>query len=472
MDSREFAKHAHQLVDWMAEYLDTVEQYPVRSQVKPGDIAAALPAQPPEQGESMDAIFADFKREVLPGMTHWQHPSFFAYFPGNSSPPSVLAEMLIATLAAQCMLWETSPAATEMETRMLEWLGQMTGLPAEFHGVIQDSASSATLCAVLTARERATDWQANAQGLQARQPMAVYTSEEAHSSIEKAVTITGVGRANLRKITSDEQFAMQPAALEAAIEQDKAAGIAPACVIASIGATGTGGVDPLRAIGEICRRQDVFLHVDAAWAGSALILPEHRWMIDGVEYADSLVFNPHKWMLTNFDCSAHFVRDPEALVRTLSILPEYLRTRTTGQAIDYRDWGIPLGRRFRALKLWFVIRSYGVEGLRQVLRNHIAMAEQLAEQIEAADDFELMAPRSLALLCFRYHPAGVDEAESLEALNRKLLDTLNDSGELYLTQTLVRGSYAIRFSIGQTQTDRRHVEAAWGKIRKVTANLT
>jgi aromatic-L-amino-acid decarboxylase len=471
MDLDEFRRHAHAFVDWMADYLARVETYPVRAQVKPGEIAARLPAGPPEHPEPMARIFADFERDVLPGMTHWQHPSFFAYFPANSSPPSLLAEMLTATLGAQCMLWQTSPAATEMETRVLDWLRQMIGLPEGFAGVIQDSASSATLCAILTARERATGWRANEEGLGATERLTVYCSTETHSSIEKDAKVAGIGRANVRKVPVDERFAMRPDALDAAIAADRAAGALPICVVATLGTTGVGAMDPLRAIGEVCRRHDVFLHIDAAWAGSALILPEHRVLLDGIEHADSFVFNPHKWLFTNFDCSAHFVRDPDALVRTLGILPEYLKTSAASAVVDYRDWSVPLGRRFRALKLWFVIRSYGVAGLRERVAAHIDLARELESWIAVAPDFELMAPRSLALLNFRYHPPAVDDPAELDRLNARLLEAINDSGALYLTQNRVAGAYAIRFSIGQTSTERRHVVEAWRAIQATARAL-
>ena len=465
MDLDEFRREAHTLVDWMTNYLASIERRPVRAQVRPGEIAAQLPEAPPATPEPMAEIFADFERIILPGITHWQHPSFFAYFPANSSPPSVLAEMLTATLAAQCMLWQTSPAATELETRVLDWLRQMIGLPEGFAGVIQDTASSATLCAVLVARERATDWQANEAGLGAQPPLTFYASEQAHSSVEKAVKIAGLGRENLRLIACDDAFAMRPDALAEAIRADRAAGRLPAGVVATLGTTGIGASDPLRPIGELCRTHGLYLHVDAAWAGSALLLPEQRGLIEGIEHADSFVFNPHKWLLTNFDCSAHFVRDPKALTRTLSILPAYLQSRETGQVIDYRDWGVPLGRRFRALKLWFVIRSYGVEKLQALLRDHIAWTAELAGQIAAAPDFELTSPANLALLSFRYHPAGVDDDATLDALNERLLNTLNDGGLVYLTQTRVRGRYVIRIAIGQTSTTRAHVQRAWQVIQ-------
>ncbi|MEZ5866196.1 MAG: pyridoxal-dependent decarboxylase [Geminicoccaceae bacterium] len=470
MNLEQFRQEAHGLVDWMVAYLSTIERRPVRSPATPGSIAAQLPAAAPEGPEPFEAIFRDFERIVMPGMTHWQHPRFFAYFPANSSPPSVLAEMLTATLAAQCMLWQTSPAASEMEGRVLDWLRQALGLDAGFVGAIQDSASSATLCAILTARERATGWQANEAGLGKLPPLAVYTSDQAHTSVEKAVRVAGLGRAALRLVPSDERFAMRPDALAELIEADLQAGVKPACVVASLGATGTGGIDPLGPIGRLCRAHDIFLHVDAAWAGSALLLPETRWMIDGIEQADSFVTNPHKWLCTNFDCSAHFVRRPDELVRTLSVMPAFLTGHGTGGAVDYRDWGVPLGRRFRALKLWFVLRSYGISGLQAMLRNHIAWTRELASWIEAAPGFELVSPPVLGLLSFRCRPPGLDEA-ALDALNRRLIERINDDGRIYLTQNVVRGRFALRFSIGQTTTERRHVEEGWVVIRELAGQI-
>jgi aromatic-L-amino-acid decarboxylase len=467
----EFRDHAHRLADWMADYLASVERHPVRAQVEPGAIARQLPTAPPAGSEPLARIFEDFERILLPGMTHWQHPSFFAYFPANSSPPSVLAEMLTATLAAQCMLWQTSPAATELETVVLDWLRQMIGLPEGFAGVIQDSASSATLCAVLVARERASDWQTNEQGLAGGPELCFYTSEQAHSSIEKAIRIAGLGRRSLRLVATDAAFAMRADALEAAVRADLAAGRRPAGVIATLGTTGVGAIDPLGPVGAVCRRHGLYLHVDAAWAGSALLLEEHRRMIEGVEAADSFVFNPHKWLLTNFDCSAHFVRDPAALIRTLSVLPAYLMSRESGAVIDYRDWGVPLGRRFRALKLWFVIRSYGVEQLQAMLREHIAWTAELADWIRAEPDFELTSPPSLALLSFRFRPPEIDDEELLDRLNERLLQALNDGGRIYLTQNRLRGRYVIRFTVGQRCTTREHVRRAWGLIRSTAREL-
>lgn len=466
MDIDEFRTHGHKLVDWMADYLAGIEQYPVRAQVRPGEIADQLPESPPQEGEAMDDIFADFQRIVMPGISHWQHPRWLAYFPASSSPPSVLAEMLTGVLAANCMLWETSPAGTEMEGRVLDWLRQMVGLPDGFEGVIQDTASAATFCAILCARERALGWEGNDAGLAGEKPIAFYTSAEAHSSVEKGIRMAGVGSKYLRAIATDDNFAMQPEALAAAIAADREQGITPAGVIATLGTTGVGGLDPLGPIGEICERENIYLHVDAAWAGSALLLEEHRGMLEGIERADSFVFNPHKWLLTNFDCSAHFVRDADVLKRTLSILPEYLKTREGASVTDYRDWGVPLGRRFRALKLWFVIRSYGVEGLKAHIAGHIALTSELAGLIEGEEDFELTTPAVLGLLTFRYRPAGA-ATETLDALNDALLTRINDDGRTYLTRGIAGGKVVIRVSIGAPYTERRHVVEAWEAIKEI-----
>ena len=466
MTISEFRKHAHELVDWMADYLETVEQYPVKSPLQPGDILHQLPEVPPESGEPFPQIFNDFEKIIIPGMTHWQHPSFFAYFPANSSPPSVLAEMLTATLAAQCMIWQTSPAAAELEERMMQWLARMIGIPDDFSGVIQDTASTATLCAILTARERAFEYQINLQGITGQQ-VAIYCSSQTHSSIEKAVKIAGLGRNSIRFIDVDETYAMKPEQLEAALAADVEKGVHPLCVVATIGTTSSTAIDPLRPIGEICRKYDVWLHVDAAFAGSALILPEKRWMIDGIEYVDSFVFNPHKWMFTNFDCSAYFVKDKEALIRTFEVLPEYLKTPEARQVNNYRDWGIQLGRRFRALKLWFVIRSYGVHGLQEMLRKHLRLAAYFAEQVDSHPDFERLAPIPLNLICFRYRPASLSnqpDEETLNELNARLLKKCNDTGKVFLTHTKLNDKYTLRMVIGQTYVEQRHVDAAWKLI--------
>ncbi len=471
MDHEEFRKHAHELVDWMADYLKNVRQYPVKSQVQPKDVINQLPANPPLGGEPFETIFADFEHIIMPGITHWQHPSFFAYFPANSSAPSVLAEMLTATLAPQCMIWQTSPAAAELEERVMQWLRQMIGLPDEFTGVIQDTASTATLCAIVTARERHSDFQINEHGLSGRPRYTVYCSSETHSSIEKAVKIAGLGRDSLRKIEVDHNFALRADLLEKVIMRDIEHGFTPLCAVATIGTTSSTAVDPLRAIGEICRKHKIFLHVDAAYAGTCLLLPEMRQYLDGIEYVDTFVFNPHKGMLTNFDCSAYYIRDKAALIRTFEVLPEYLKTAEGSRVNNYRDWGIQLGRRFRALKLWFVIRTYGVEGLQAIFRAHLALAQKFRGWLEAAGDFELLAPTPFTLVCFRHHPKGMDDPEVLNAHNERLLAALNATGKLYLTHTKLRGAYTLRMVISQTHVTESDVTAAWEIIRQ-TARAT
>jgi aromatic-L-amino-acid/L-tryptophan decarboxylase len=463
MTPDEFRRYGRDVVEWIAGYLERVERLPVLSRVAPGDIRARLPAAAPEEGEPFEAILADVDRVLLPGITHWQSPNFYAYFPGNASGPAVLGELLSAGLGVQGMLWATSPACTELETHVLDWLADLLGLPEQFTsrgaggGVIQDTASSATLCALLAARERATDGVTNARGVAG--PLAVYASTQAHSSVEKAVGIAGLGRDQLRAVPVDDAFALRPEALERAIVADRAAGITPVMVVATVGTTSSAAVDPVPAIGQVCRRQGVWLHVDAALAGSAAVCPELRWLHEGLEHADSYGVNPHKWLLTNFDCDAFYVADRAALLRALSVLPEYLRNQATesGAVIDYRDWQIPLGRRFRALKLWFVIRWYGANGLRRHIRHHVGLARAFADRVAADPRFEIVAPVRLSLVCFRLR-AGDDAS-------RRLLEQLNASGELYLTHTRLAGRFALRLALGGTLTQRRHVEGAWERIR-------
>ena len=467
MDNELFRRHGHEFVDWLADYMENVEQLPVMSRINPGEIKARIPGEAPQRGESMDRIFDDFKTIILPGMTHWQHPGWHAYFPANNSPASVLAEMLTAGLGAQGMVWQTSPAAAELEDAVLEWLSKMLGLPAGLTGVIQDTASTATLCALLSAREKATDFEANEKGL--RRGLTVYASEQTHSSIEKGVKIAGFGRANLRLIPTDAEFAMIPEKLEEAILKDKERGLQPACVVATLGTTSSTAVDPLRAIGGIARRHGAWLHVDAAYAGTAAILPEMRGMLDGAEFMDSFVFNPHKWMLTNFDCSAYYVKDPGWLLRTFEIHPEYLKTGVDPYVKNYRDWGIQLGRRFRALKLWFVIRSYGVEGLQAFVREHLRLARLFKSWVEAEPKFELMAPVRFGLVCFRLNDGR--DVGTLNRLNKELLDRLNATGKVYLSHTVLNGKFTLRMVIGQRTTAERHVLAAWELIRLISSEL-
>ncbi len=471
MDSDEFRKYGHEIVEWIARYYENIEQYPVKSRSLPGSVKAALPPLPPSGSESFDLFLKDFDEIIIPGITHWQSPDFFAYFPANSSPPSVLAEMLTAALGAQCMIWETSPAATELEERMMEWLREMTGLPSYFEGVIQDSASSATLAAIITAREKVTGFASNNNGLSVAGRLRVYCSAQAHSSVEKGAGVAGIGRENLVKVPVKEDFTIDPEALRKAIEQDLSAGYVPCCVVATLGTTGTASIDPLRSVGLICREKGIWLHVDAAIGGTALLLPEMRWMADGMEYVDSFVFNPHKWMFTNFDCSAYFVRDAASLIRTFEILPEYLKTRTRGMVNDYRDWGIPLGRRFRALKLWAVIRTYGVERLQAMIREHIRLAKMLAGLIEAEKDFRVVAPVHLNTVCFCYQPEGMNPVQ-VNILNEKINHALNDSGRIYLTHTTVNGIYVLRMVTAQTNVTERHVLNAWEMIKECSSTLS
>jgi aromatic-L-amino-acid decarboxylase len=463
-DPADFRRAAHAAVDWVADYLQNIERFPVFPGVKPGAIRSSLPVHPPESPEAFDAILADLDRVVLPGITHWQSPMFFGYFPGNASGPAMVGDLISSGLGVQGMLWATSPAATEIETHMLDWMVELLGLPDRFRsdgrggGVIQDTASSASLVALLAARERASGFAVNAQGITAT--MTAYTSSQAHSSIEKAAGIAGIGRDNLRQIEVDAAYAMRADALERAIQQDLAAGNTPFFVCATVGTTSSTAMDPVRAIGEICRRHRLWLHVDGAYAGSAAVCPEYRWIHDGLELADSYCFNPHKWLLTNFDCDCFYVADRAALIQTLSILPEYLRNRATesGAVYDYRDWGIPLGRRFRALKLWFVIRAYGAEGLRRHVRRGVALAREFAGWVRADPRFELCAPVPLSLVCFRLR-AG-DEA------TERLRDALNASGKMYLVHTRLDGRVVLRLAIGGVHTERRHVERAWELIRE------
>ena len=465
----EFAPWGRRISDWAQDYHQTVGERPVRARTKPGEILNALPAVPPEAGEDMEQVFRDFEDIVMPGITHWQHPRFFAYFNSNASAPSVLAEFLVAAISPQCMLWQTSPAATEMETRMMDWLRQALGLPEPFAGVIQDSASSATLAAVLTMREKALDWRGNTEGLPGQTPLRVYASSEVHSSIDRAIWIAGIGQDNLVRIPIRGDWrGMDPAALEAAIKADLDAGLTPAGLILSVGGTGTGATDPVADCLGVAKRYGLYTHVDAAWAGSAMICPEYRHYWTGVEDADSIVFHPHKWLGAQFGCSAHFLRNPDDLVKTLAISPEYLKTHGADGIINYSEWSIPLGRRFRALKLWFLIRAYGLEGLRARLRNHVDWARKLHDRLAAEPDFEIVTPPMWSLWTFRYTPEGADD---LEDLNLRLVSAINDDGRIYLTQTRVDGALVIRFVAGQFETTEADVMMAFDVITEIARNL-
>jgi len=469
MTPEQFRNYGYAVVDWIAEYYKRIESLPVLSQVSPGDIRRLLPAEAPPQAEDFRAILQDIDKVIMPGVTHWQSPNFFAYFPANASGASILGDLLSSALGVQGMLWATSPACTELETHVLDWLVPMLGLPKKFlssdsgGGVIQDTASSSSLCAMLAARERATHYAGNLRGCQPG--LVAYTSSQAHSSIEKAAMVCGIGRDNLRLIDVDGRFAMRPEALSAQIDKDRQSGLTPFFVSATVGTTSSNALDPLPAIAAICAQHDLWFHVDAAMSGTAALCPEFRYIQSGIELADSYTFNPHKWMFTNFDCNCFYVGDRKSLIDTLSILPEYLRNQATesGAVIDYRDWHIPLGRRFRALKLWFVIRYYGVEGLQFHVRRHVELAQQFLAWVQRDERFELAAPAPLNLVCFRHR--GGDKS------NEELMERLNRSGDLYLTHTRLDGKFTLRFCVGQTNTEERHVVRAWQRIREEAENL-
>ncbi|MGE5829197.1 MAG: pyridoxal-dependent decarboxylase [Micromonosporaceae bacterium] len=479
MSLEEFRRYGHAVVDWVADYWAGVGERPVVPDLEPGDIARRLPVRPPETGEPFDEVLRDLDRVVMPGLTHWQHPDFYAYFPANTSGPSVLGDLVCAGVGVQGMLWATSPACTEMETVMLDWLADLLGLPARFRsgsaggGVIQDSASSATLVATLVALHRASGGAWRRDGIDRR--YAIYTSTQGHSSIEKAARIAGLGDPSVRLIDVDETLAMRPESLAAAIAADRAAGVVPALVVATVGTTSTTAVDPLPAIGAICRgdvsgTKGVWLHVDAAYAGAAAVCPEFRPA--GMEFADSYCFDPHKWLLTGFDCDAFWVADRAELIQALSVLPEYLRNAATesGAVIDYRDWHVPLGRRFRALKLWFVLRWYGAEGLRAHIRSTVGLAADFADLVRADERFEVVMPHPFALVCFRLRAGGAADPTG-DAANAELLRRLNASGALYLTHTRVGDRFVLRFCVGAPQTTRDHVRAAWARIQATAADL-
>ena len=469
MTPDEFREAGRAAVDWIADYYERIESFPVLSQVEPGQIRASLPPDPPQQGESFEAMLRDVEDLILPGVTHWQSPNFFALFPANASGPSMLGEFLSAGLGIVGMLWATSPACTELETHVLDWVADMLGLPDKFKsdgpggGVIQDSASAAALCALLAARERATGYQSNEHGGDGR--LVAYASSQTHSSLEKGVMIAGIGRQNLRQIDVDQHFAMRPDALDRQIERDRQAGLVPFFVCATVGTTSSNAMDPVPEIGRVCRDAGLWLHVDAAMSGTAALCPEYRHFQAGLELADSYCFNPHKWMFTNLDCDCFYVADRTPLIQALSILPEYLRNQATRirRRHRLRDWQIPLGRRFRALKLWFVIRHYGVEGLRYHVRRHVELAQEFARWVDEHEQFELVVPAPLNLVCFR-HVAG-------DAFNERLLERINSSGDLYMTHTKLDGVYTLRFCVGQTHTEARHVRRAWQRIQQAASEL-
>jgi len=469
MSSEQFRKEGKKIIDWIADYYDTVEKYPVLSQVTPGEVIGSLPINPPEKGESMDLMIKDLNEKIMPGITHWQSPNFFAFFPSNTSFPSILGDLVSSGLGVQGMIWATSPAATELETRVLDWLADMMGMPEKFKssstggGVIQDTASTSALTAVIAARERSTNFESNKTGV--RQNLVAYISTQTHSSLEKAIKMAGIGKENLRLIDVDEKFAMRTDLLEQQIQKDKRNGLIPFFICAALGTTSSNAIDPIRKIGEISNRENCWLHVDAAMSGTAMLCSEFRHFQDGIELADSYCFNPHKWMFTNFDCDVFWVANREELINTFSILPEYLRNQATesGEVFDYRDWHVQLGRRFRSLKLWFVIRHYGVEGLQFHIRKHVKMAQDFTEWIKNSEDFEIFVEPPFNLVCFR-HNAG-------DEFNLKLMNTVNQTGKIYFTHTKLNGQIVLRMSIGQTYTEEFHVKKAWNLIQEAAKKL-
>lgn len=469
MDDNAFREWARKAADWGVDYRHSLTERPVRAQTRPGDVFNAVPATPPETPEPMEAIFADFEKTIVPGMTHWQHPRFFAYFPANAAPASVVAEHLVNAIAAQCMLWQTSPAATELETRVLDWLRLAVGLPEGFAGVIQDSASSATLAAVLVMRERALEWRGNQQGLPGGKTLRVYASDQVHTSVDRAIWVSGIGADNLVRIPAiGDLRSMDVAALDAAIETDKAAGLLPAGIIACVGGTSVGATDDIAAVCAIAQKHGLYVHVDAAWAGSAMICPEFRHYWAGIDMADSIVFNPHKWLGAQFDCSAHFIRNPEDLVRTLAIKPEYLKTHGTEGIINYSEWSVPLGRRFRALKIWFLIRAYGLEGLRRMIRNHVSWSQGLAMRLGKTSGFLITTPPMLSLFSFRHEPVGVTD---FGPHNLALVNAINADGRIYLTQSSLGGQIIIRFQAGSFAMTEADAVIAYEAITEIARTL-
>ncbi len=470
MSTEQFRKEGKRIIDWIADYYENVENFPVLSQVSPGEIIASLPDNPPQKGESVDAMMRDIDEKIMQGITHWQSPNFYAFFPSNTSFPSILGDMISSGLGVQGMIWATSPAATELETRVLDWLAGMMGMPEKFRststggGVIQDTASTSALTAVIAARERATNFQSNKTG--ARQKLVAYISSQTHSSLEKAVKMAGIGTDNLRLIDVNDSFAMRPELLDRQIQKDKADGYIPFFICAALGTTSSNAVDPIRKIGEIARRENCWFHIDGAMSGTAMVCPEYRHYMDGVELADSFVFNPHKWMFTNFDCDVFWVGNRNELINTFSILPEYLKNKSTesGAVFDYRDWHVQLGRRFRSLKLWFVIRHYGVEGLQFHIRKHIEMAQEFAGWVRQSENFELVIdPPPFNLVCFR-HKNGDD-------FNMQLMNRVNETGKIYFSHSKLNNQVVLRMSIGQTHTEPAHVKAAWDLIQQHAAQL-
>ena len=478
MPPDDFRRYGHQVVDWIADYLAHPERYPVFSQNRPGDVKNALPSKAPDRGEAMEAMLADLDRVIVPGVTHWNHPGFFAYFATTGSAPGILGEMLGAAFNVNAMLWRTSPSATELEEVTIEWLRQILGISPDFRGVIYDTASISSLCAIAAAREAVAELNVREQGLGTSNiRLRLYCSEHAHSSVDKAVITLGIGHQGVRKIGCDAEFRMDASALAGAIEEDRAAGWRPFCVVATVGTTSTTSIDPVPEIAEICKREGLWLHVDAAYGGSAAVVPEMKWILDGSEHADSIVMNPHKWMFVPVDLSVLFCKRMDVLRQAFSLVPEYLRTTDADEVHNFMDYGPQLGRRFRAIKLWFVMRYFGIEGLAERIREHIAMAREFAEWVDLSPDFELLAPVPFSVVCFRAYPSQYKEsggdafvANKLDTLNEHLMEEVNRRGKVYLSHTKLKGILTLRLAIGNIRTTREHVKLAWDEMNSVLAD--
>jgi aromatic-L-amino-acid decarboxylase len=471
MDPEAFRQEGHRIIDWLADYLAAPERYPVLSRVSPGDVVSALPNHAPEQGESFDQILADFDRVIVPGITHWNHPGFFAYFAISGSGPGILAEMLSAGLNVQAMLWRTSPAATELEEVALGWLRDLMGLPSSFEGVIYDTASVTTLHALAAAREAAAP-DIRTRGMSGRTDLpqlSVYCSEHTHSSIDKAVILLGLGQHAIRRIPADANFAMRVDRLAEAIAEDRAAGVVPMAVVATVGTTSSTAIDPVASIVDLCTKENVWVHVDAAYAGVMAIVPDWRHVFDGAAHADSLVVNPHKWLFTPFDLSVLFCRRMEVVRQAFSLLPEYLRTAEGGTVRNLMDTGIQLGRRFRALKLWMVLRYFGAEGIRARLTEHVRLARLFADWVDQTANWERLAPVPFSVVCFRFHPPGMDNEAELERINAAVMEKVNASGEAFLSHTKLDGRYVIRLAVGNIKTMESHVARAWALLQEAAA---
>lgn len=469
MPAEEFRQYGHQMVDWVANFLANIDDMRVFPNVKPGDILGKLPDAPPAEGESMDEILADVDNVIMPGMVHWNHPSFFAYFTSSGSAPGILGEFLCAALNVNSMLWQSCPSATELEQTTLGWLRQMVGLPPQFFGTIYDGGSSGTFHAMAAAREHLADLKIRQSGLAGRSDvpqLRVYTSEQGHSSIDKAAVALGLGLDSVRRVAVNDQYQMDPERLQEAIAEDRSTGILPFCVVATVGSTSCTSIDPVGAIADICEREDLWLHVDAAHGGAAAVVPEMRYVLDGCERADSLVVNPHKWLFVPLDLSVLYTRKPDVLKRAFSMVPEYLRTATGDEVVNYMDYGIPLGRRFRALKLWFVLRYFGVEGIAERIREHLWLARQFAEWVDAHPEFERLAPVPLSTICFRAHPLGNDDEEELNSMNEQLMQAVNYTGKAYLSHTTLSGRFSIRLVVSHLRTDAEHVAQVWEVIQE------